>query len=260
MTFALAAIDALSVTPRGEPLALLHLHLHLFEHVQQWMRTAGYPVLFGLLFSCGLGLPLPEDVPLLFAGYFVATGEMSLLPAAVTAWLGIVGGDCILYSIGRRYGMAITSVPVIGSHIKTEQIGKLHLQFEKYGVWVVAVGRMFAGVRGAMVLVAGTIRFTFSHFIVADGLAAVVSGGVFMGLGYYAGHRFGDLKQIHEAIEQYSLRILLFLAIVGLGVGAWLYWRPRKGTAEAPPGAAAEQPTPPVVTAAATESPALPRA
>ncbi len=92
----------------------------------------------------------------------------------------------------------------------------MHEQFEKYGVWVVAVGRLFAGVRGAMVLVAGTIRFTFSHFIVADGVAAIFSGGLFMGLGYYAGHRFGDLKQIHEAIEQYSLRILLGLAVVGL--------------------------------------------
>ena len=235
---------------RPEPVALLHLHLHLFEHVQHWMHEAGYPVLFGLLFSCGLGLPLPEDVPLLFAGYFIATGEMSLVPAAVFAWLGIVGGDCVLYSIGRRYGMQITHVPVIGSHIKKDQVDRMHDYFEKYGVWVVAVGRMFAGVRGAMVLVAGTIRFTFSHFIIADGLAAVFSGGLFMALGYWAGRKFGDLAQIHKMIEQDSLRILAGLAVIGLIVAAVAYarqrYRRRRGVDATP---AAESKPPAVVPA-----------
>ncbi len=229
MTLALAAIDAL--TP-ADPLALLHLHLHIFERVQQSMRSAGYPVLFGLLLSCGLGMPLPEDIPLLLAGFFVARGEMSLLPAAVCAWCGIIGGDCVLYYIGRRFGMSVTKVPVIGSHIKVEQIERLHAQFEKYGVWVVAVGRLFAGVRGAMVLVAGTIRFTFVHFLVADGLAAVFSGGLFMGLGYYAGRKFGDLKQIHEAIGEYSRWILVGLIVVTAIVAAIVYWRQQRKAAQ----------------------------
>jgi membrane protein DedA with SNARE-associated domain len=226
MTSALATLDALSA---GHALPVLAwVHFDVIGHVRHWMHAAGYPVLFGLLLSCGLGLPLPEDVPLLLAGFFVAKGEMSLVPAAVFAWCGIIGGDCVLYSIGRRFGMGIVHVPVIGSHIRTDQIERLHEQFEKYGVWVVAVGRLFAGVRGAMVLVAGTIRFTFSHFLIADGIAAVFSGGMFLGLGYYAGRKFGDLAQIHEAIEQYSLRVLLGLVVAGLIAVAWMYWRKRR--------------------------------
>ncbi len=264
MTLALANVHA-ALPPPG-PLALLHLHLHLFAHIQQWMHEAGYPVLFVLLFSCGVGLPLPEDVPLLFGGYFVATGEMSLVPAAVTAWLGIVLGDCVLYSIGRRYGMAITNVPVIGSHIKRDQIDRMHDYFERYGVWVVAVGRLFAGVRGAMVLVAGTIRFTFSHFIVADGLAAIFSGGIFMGLGYYAGKRFGDLNEIHHEIEKYSMRVLLGLAVV-VAVGAVIVWWRKRQREAGRPGVdgvttrgSTTVPPPPAAVTAAAESPALPPA
>ena len=200
----------------------------VLEHVRHWMHKAGYPVLFGLLLSCGLGLPLPEDVPLLLAGFFVAKGEMSLVPAALFAWLGIIGGDCILYAIGWKVGTNVTHLPVIGRHINQGQIDRMHDHFEKYGVWVVAGGRMFAGVRGAMVLVAGTIRFTFSHFIIADGLAAVVSGGLFMGLGYYAGHRFGDLRRIHAAIGQYSMWVLLGLVVAGLIAGGLYLWRGRR--------------------------------
>ena len=266
---AAAAAHVAAVAPPAGPLALLHLHLHLFELIHTWMHEAGYPVLFVLLFSCGVGLPLPEDVPLLFAGYFVATGEMSLVPAAVTAWLGILGGDCVLYSIGRRYGMGIQSVPVIGRHIRRDQIQRMHDYFERYGVWVVAVGRLFAGVRGAMVLVAGTIRFTFSHFIIADGLAAIFSGGIFLGLGYYAGRKFGDLNEVHHEIERYSMRVLLGLVVVAAVVAAVVWWRKRRRDTGRPvTGAAvpreaappASTPAPPPTVAATAESPTLPPA
>ena len=126
---------------------------------------------------------------------------------------------------------------MIGSHIKVDQIEKLHGYFEKYGVWVVAVGRLFAGVRGAMVLVAGTIRFTFAHFIVADGLAAIFSGGLFMGLGYWAGRKFGNLKQIHAAIEHYSLYIVAGLAVIAAAVGGWYWWRSRSSKRSTAPAA-----------------------
>jgi len=267
ITPVLATLDLLSSAGRAVPVAAW-VHLHLFEHVEHWMHRAGYPVLFGLLLSCGVGLPLPEDVPLLFAGVFVATGELSLVPAAACAWCGIIGGDCILYAIGRRFGMQVTHVPVIGSHIKTDQIERLHEQFEKYGVWVVAVGRLFAGVRGAMVLVAGTIRFTFAHFIIADGLAAIVSGGLFMALGYYAGRKFGDLRAIHHAIERYSFRILVVLVVVAAVGVVWMYLRKRRsppGDAAGPgsdvqpkEGGAAQSPVDPVAPVVATVPPSEP--
>ena len=42
---------------------------------------------------------------------------------------------------------------------------------------------MFAGIRGAMVVAAGAMRFNFIKFVIADGLAALVSGGLFVWLG-----------------------------------------------------------------------------
>jgi membrane protein DedA with SNARE-associated domain len=52
---------------------------------------------------------------------------------------------------------------------------------------MVAFGRMLAGIRGAMVVTAGTSRFNFVKFIIADGLAAIASGGLFFYLGYWGG-------------------------------------------------------------------------
>jgi membrane protein DedA with SNARE-associated domain len=171
------------------------------NQVEGWFEWGGYFILFGLLFSCGLGLPLPEDIPLLLAGYFVAQGKMHLVIACVLAWLGIIGGDCVLYHFGKKYGLNITRVPFIGKHVTQERILRAEQLFERWGVWVVAVGRLFAGIRGAMVVAAGAIRFNFVKFLIADGLAALVSGGMFIALGYWAGRKLGSLAEMRERIK-----------------------------------------------------------
>lgn len=194
------------------------------NHVQLWLERGSYAVLFLLLFACGLGLPLPEDIPLLLGGALVARGQMHLALAAVCAWCGIIGGDCVLYSLGRKYGLEVRRLPMIGRHLPQQRIEQVHAMFEKWGVWVVAVGRMFAGIRGAMVVVAGAIRFTFWKFLLADGLAAVVSGGLFLALGYLFGAKMDWLR---EKVEEGKKWALLGVLIVGVGVTLWVLLRRR---------------------------------
>ena len=70
-----------------------------------WFEWGGYFILFGLLFACGLGLPLPEDIPLLLGGYFIAQGKMNLgRSPACSRGCGIIGGDCVLYSSAGATG------------------------------------------------------------------------------------------------------------------------------------------------------------
>ena len=182
-------------------------HVDILAKRIQWVLdkmdigAGGYFVLFGLLFSCGLGVPIPEDIPLLVAGALVGSGHMHLAIAAVVAWCGIIGGDCILYYLGHRFGLNITRVPFIGKHVTRSRILKAEKLFEHYGVLVVAVGRLFAGIRGAMVIAAGTIRFSFVKFVIADGLAALLSGGLFLFLGYKFGQ---NLRGVAEQIHRYG--------------------------------------------------------
>ena len=203
------------------PLALAFNFSH-FAHVA--MERGSYFALFGLLFGCGLGLPLPEDIPLLIAGALVARGKMYLALAAVCAWCGIIGGDCILYALGRKFGLEVRRLPMIGRHLSTRRIEQVHGMFERWGVWVVAVGRMFAGIRGAMVVVAGAIRFTFWKFLIADGLAAIVSGGLFLSLGYLFGSRMHVLMHKVEQGKKWSMLIMIVLAA---GVAVWIYFHRR---------------------------------
>ncbi len=208
-----------------------------FNQVEQWLAAGGYLVLFGLLFACGVGLPLPEDIPLLLAGFLISQkegtpGKMHILPVAICAWLGIIGGDCLLYMFGKKYGLNITKVPFIGKHVTRRRIEKAERLYGEYGVWVVAVGRLFAGIRGAMVVAAGAIRFNFAKFIVADGLAALVSGGLWVWLGWWIGRKVPDVKTLKQHVEHYKGWILLGMIALGVIVIAWIVIRARRYKAE----------------------------
>lgn len=199
--------------------------------VERWIRAGGYVVIFGLLFSCGLGVPLPEDIPLIAGGFLVGTGHLSLVPTAIAAWCGIIGGDLVLYHLGKRYGLNIKQVPFVGRHVTEERIRQAEVLFERYGFWVVAIGRLFAGVRGAMVIAAGAIRYNLIRFVIADGLAALVSGGAFLALGYWGGRTLGSLEKLQElrkrmaGVEHW---IILAAVLVGVALLAYFWWRRRR--------------------------------
>src|SRR5215470_7759707 len=104
-----------------------------FTTIQRWVTTRGFTggviVVFLLLFACGMGLPLPEDIPLIISGAFLCTDARSWMITAIAAWLGIIGGDCIIYWMGRRYGMEVTKVPLIGKHLTRDRVERVERLF-----------------------------------------------------------------------------------------------------------------------------------
>ncbi|MCS7034110.1 MAG: DedA family protein [Phycisphaerae bacterium] len=199
------------------------------ETVRNWVQDHGFwggvAIVFGLLFACGLGLPLPEDIPLLVSGAFLISDARSWFIVGAACWAGIIGGDICLYALGHKYGMNITKVPFIGKHLTAERIQHVEKLFERYGVMVVAVGRLFAGIRGAMVVTAGTIRYNFAKFLIADGVAAFFSGGFFLVLGHWVGRSLTD-----ETIQEFKHWFIAGAVVLVCMVLIWVIWRRRTGS------------------------------
>ncbi len=175
-------------------------------------------------------MPMPEDIPLLVGGFFVGKGELNLAIVSVLAWCGIIGGDCVLYMIAKKYGLNITRIKFIGTHVTRERILKAEKLFEKYGIWIVAIGRLFAGIRGAMVIAAGATRYNFAKFVIADGLAALISGGMFIAIGYWAGKKFGNkrISEIRAMIKPYEHWVLLGIIVAVILFILYIWWRGKR--------------------------------
>ncbi|MDB5326242.1 MAG: associated protein [Phycisphaerales bacterium] len=211
--------------------------------VKSWIGQRlwwGAFISFCLLFACGLGLPMPEDVPLIVTGALIRErpeglhGIHAWAVVGALNWLGIIGGDCCLYWLGRRYGMGVTRIPFVGSPITVARMDKLKVWFHDYGVAVVAVGRLIAGIRGTMVFCAGTIRFPFWKFLIADSIAAIFSGGLFMLLGFWIGPMLTD-----ESVKKYQHYFIAGAIVLAVVVVSYIVWKAyrRKPSATAAPTA-----------------------
>jgi len=208
---------------------MIHPQALFGNDAMQWVLShasgGGYVVIFALLVACGLGLPLPEDIPLIVSGIFISQKAMRWEIAAPVCWLGILGGDCILYWIGHAFGRAVTQLPVLKHHITTRRLDRVERLFGKYGVGVVAIGRLFAGIRGAMVVAAGASRFDFVKFIIADSLAAIVSGGIFMGIGYWCGI---NKEQLAHKLHEFRMALTTLAVLLAGALILYAYWRQRR--------------------------------
>src|SRR5207237_1059946 len=140
-------------------------------------------------------------------------GKMHLAVAAVVAWCGIIGGDVVLYHLGKKFGLEITRLPFVGKHLTKERIERVEQLFGKYGVFVVGGGRLFGGIRGGMAEAAGAMRYKFVKFLIADGLGAIVSGGLFLFIGHWLGLR---LKEHMADIDRYKHFVGGGLLVVGV--------------------------------------------
>ena len=203
-----------------------------FDMIKSWVAdpSGGFwgsvGIVFSLLFACGLGLPVPEDVPLILSGAFLLPAGSPLwrwVAVGAACWCGIIGGDICLYFLGRRLGMKVTKLPLIGKHVTVKRVERVQHLFEKYGILVVGVGRLLAGIRGAMVVTAGTIRFNFFKFLIADGIAAVFSGGLFVLIGHLIGPKLNE-----ETFEHFKHWFIAGAAVLLVGLVIWIVWRARK--------------------------------
>ena len=66
------------------------------------------------LLLAGLGMPLPEDIPLIFGGVMAARGEIDVVIHFILSMVFIIVGDSMLFFIGRRLGQATEASPQIG--------------------------------------------------------------------------------------------------------------------------------------------------
>lgn len=172
----------------------------------------GLVAVFAALILTPFGLPIPEDVSLAAAGVLVANGHASFWSAWVVGYLGVLGGDLIAFTMGRRVGLHPQGF--IGRLVGPEDLQQIEQFYAKYGAWAIVIARQFPGMRMPAFFFAGATGIRLPRFIAFDGAAALITVTVFTLLGYWCADRIDWLLEQLRPFQQIGSVLLVVLVVV----------------------------------------------
>ena len=162
----------------------------IFEFLTDLSGGTAYAVIFGILIACGLGFPLPEDIPLIAAGYLVWDETLDWLPAILVTLCGVMAGDTILFLLGRKLGLKILEQERLQTLFKPEKVRRTRAYFRKYGEKIVFFARFVAGFGAAAFFMSGAMKMPYRRFIFLDGMAALISVPIWICIRFHHGPSF----------------------------------------------------------------------
>lgn len=165
----------------------------VIEVATEFIGSAGLAAVFALMALESACIPIPSEAIMLFAGFAVSKGELTLFGVVAAGVLGNLVGSAIAYAVGY-YGRLDLLERNRLIHINPRHLRRADEWFARYGAWAVFFSRMLPIVRTFISLPAGVAKMPFWRFI------------LFTLLG--------------------SVPWVLALALLGKGVGSnWEHWR-----------------------------------
>ncbi|UCD28664.1 MAG: DedA family protein [Planctomycetota bacterium] len=185
-----------------------------------------YFCVFTVLIFAGLGVPIPEDIPLLTGGYLCHIGLAHLLVMIAIGMIGVLGGDFILYSLGRKWGHHIVEHRFVRRLVRPTRLLIAEKLFNQHGVKIIFAGRFLPGLRPMIFVASGVLKVPFWTFASVNGMAACISVPIMVVLGLVFGQNFDRLKSdVRTATHLIAFGIL----IAGLiAAGIYLHRRQKR--------------------------------
>jgi membrane protein DedA with SNARE-associated domain len=184
--------------------------------------TEAYLTVLGVLGLCGLGLPMPEDIILITAGYLAALGKFSLTSAIFAGFVGVLSGDAVLFFLGRRFGPDVLRWRVIQRMFAEERLDIARRKIQENGRFICFIARFLPGLRSPIYLTAGAMGISPRTYIVQDFSAALISVPFWVVLGWWFGPSVESAIRAAKSMQGWLLGGVV-LVVVG-----YVLWMIRK--------------------------------
>jgi membrane protein DedA with SNARE-associated domain len=193
--------------------------------------AGAYLWLFTILLLCGFGLPIPEDISLIAAGYLSWRGKQGYPPvinvhaAFAVCFAAVLAGDTIAFFFGRRYGRRVLASNLARRYFTPRRQLRVRAYFRKFGSKVILVGRFTPGLRFTIFFTAGTLHVRPSIFFIYDFVAAAFSVPVLVYVAYFFG---GQIDHVITYARRTEHGILIAIVIAAAIIAIKLYRRRKR--------------------------------
>lgn len=144
--------------------------VNLATHVIRDLGLAGIALL--TLTSATIGLPGSEPT-MLFGGFNVYQGHLTLLGITIFGLIGDVAGASIAYAVGYYGRRELLERHGSKLHISARRLEIAHSWFDRWGAPVVLLSRLMPVVRAAFPYVAGVAEMGYARFVALATLGSI---------------------------------------------------------------------------------------
>jgi membrane protein DedA with SNARE-associated domain len=161
-----------------------------------------------------IGLPGTEP-PMLFAGFDVFQGNLTLPGIIVAGVVGDIAGATIAYGIGYYGSQELLDRQGSKLHIRPGSIERAHAWFDRWGTPVMFISRFLPFVRAAFPYAAGVARMPYWRCITMALLGSIIWIGGLGVLGREVGSQWQTWRHHLEYVD-YAGALVVVAAIVYL--------------------------------------------
>lgn len=172
-------------------------------------------IIFCLFILAGFNLPISEDFLIISAGVIASTLVPENTWKLFTAvFLGAYLSDWMAYWIARKLGPNLWKWRWFARMVSKKKIEQMQSYYNKYGMVTLLIGRFIPfGVRNCLFITAGISQMNFLKFILADGIACIISNSVLFAITFYSGKNYELLLQ-HLKIINIVLFVVFVIALI----------------------------------------------
>ncbi len=183
--------------------------------IEQIIISLSYFGIFILMISNGAVSFPSSQVLYIIAGYFIFTGDLSLLPVIIVGAIGNTVGNVILYELVRAKGVGyIEKIAVKLYRIPKEKfernLQKVQIAFQKKGAWFVFVGKLVPALKVFVPIPAGLAKMNRVLYTTIILIASTIWTLPFIAIGYYFG-------KSSDVFGKYAV-VLIIIALVVISV------------------------------------------
>lgn len=190
--------------------------------IQEFIEHFTYGGIVLVLLLGGLGVPLPEELPILAAGALAREAVIRWWIALPLCIVGVLVGDVVLYWAGHHWGERLLGWRVVRFVLTEARERRLLSAYRRHGLKIVVIARHVVGLRAAAFLTAGIARLPFWKFLLVDTAAACVGVPVSFGFAYF----FTDqLRAVLDDIHRVERWLLLLGLLTLAGWVTLRVWR-----------------------------------
>ncbi|HDR7663624.1 DedA family protein [Bacillus wiedmannii] len=173
------------------------MELHeLLSYIEQY----GYWALFFCLWLGIIGMPIPDEMIVMSGGFVSSLGILSVIPAFLLTYLGVVSGLSLGYILGKIFGKKV--LDKLMKKKKAKYLLKSQQIVEKYGHYALVISYFIPVVRHIVPYLVGMNNMSFKMYA----LYSYTTGFVWTLVYFLLGSIFGKhIEMIATLVTEYGI-------------------------------------------------------